>query len=136
MYKLLIILEKRILKNLQLSIEAFLNDDFFQVFPGREYGIKIVEYIKNRLKDKLLESLDLDFLEDPETRAMRLKAKRKNYSYFEGEDDEESSEISDLEDEHLEGLSMNNKILIKIEVKIEKLEKHLIHVPNQEDKIR
>jgi hypothetical protein len=125
-----------VLKKLQPSIEEFLKDDFFQINPGREIGVKMVEYLKHRLKNKLLESLEIDFLEDPETRAMRIKAKRKNYSYFEAEGDEESSEVSDFEDEQFEGLTINNKLLLKIEAKIEKLEKHLNNVPTKADKIR
>lgn len=136
LFKLLIILERRVLRKLQPNIEEFLKDEFFIVQPGRQRGIKIVEYLKKRLKDKLLESLELDFLEDEETRAMRLKAKRKNYSYFEGDTEEESSDMSDLDEEQIEGLTFNNKLMLKIEAKIEKLERHLNEVPTKEDKLR
>ena len=67
---------------------------------------------------------------------MRLKAKRQNYTYFEGDIEEESSDASDLDDEVLEGMSMNNKLLLKVEAKVEKLERHLNNVPTKEDKER
>ena len=67
---------------------------------------------------------------------MRLKAKRQNYTYFEGDIEEDSSEISDIEGENFEGINMNNKCLLKFEHKIEKLEKHLNNVPMKIDKLR
>ncbi|CAI2377401.1 unnamed protein product [Moneuplotes crassus] len=67
---------------------------------------------------------------------MRLKAKRQNYTYFEGDVEEDSDEISGLEEETLNILNMNNKLLFKVEKKIDKLEKRLNNVPTKEDKIR
>ena len=116
-------------------IEEFLKDEFFMTKPGRDLGIKLVQYLKKRLKDKLFESLVIDFLEDEEMRQIRLKAKKKNYSYFEGESDNESSDASEI-DEDFEALSGNNKISLKVESKIDKLEKHLNQNPTKDDKIR
>lgn len=106
------------------------------MYPGREFGIKIAEFLKKRLKHRLFESLEIDFLEDEETRQIRLKAKRQNYSYFEGDVEEESEDISDLEEETLTNMKINHKLLLKIESKIDKLEKHLNNSPTKEDILR
>ncbi|CAI2376764.1 unnamed protein product [Moneuplotes crassus] len=134
--KLFTILKRKVLKKLQPSVAEFLKNDFFFLYPGREFGVKIVEFLKKRLKHRLFESLEIDFLEDEETRQMRLKAKRQNYTYFEGDVEEDSDEISDLDEETLNTMNMNNKLLLKVEKKIDKLEKHLNNVPTKEDKIR
>ena len=135
MYKLVIVLERRVLRSMQNMIEDFLKDEFFMIKPGRELGIKLVQYLKKRLKDKIFESLVIDFLEDEEMRQIRLKAKKKNYSYLEGESDDESSDVSEI-DEDIDALSANNKISLKVEAKIDKLEKHLNQNPTKDDKIR